>query len=80
MGDLFVFNHLEYDAETLAAEFTRDRSAGLEIALPKNYFPENNPKKLPINSWRPFAFLLISNWINDLYQATPYNLTQLEQK
>jgi homoserine O-succinyltransferase len=78
-GDLFVFNHLEYDATTLADEYHRDAAEGLETALPKNYFPQDDPAKTPINNWRPFAFLLISNWINDLYQSTPFELADIKK-
>ena len=76
-GDLFVFNHLEYDAKTLGDEYHRDVAAGLNTALPQNYFVNDDPALLPTNYWRPFAFLLMTNWINDLYQATPYDLTRL---
>ena len=79
-GDLFVFNHLEYDATTLADEYHRDVGAGLDTALPKNYFPNDDLTQSPVNNWRPFAFLLISNWINDLYQSTPFDLTKVEQR
>ena len=78
-GDLFVFNHLEYDATTLADEYHRDIGMGLDTAMPKNYFPNDDPTQLPVNTWRPFAFLLISNWINDLYQSTPFDLTKIKQ-
>ena len=78
-GDLFVFNHLEYDATTLADEYHRDIGTGLDTAMPKNYFPNDDPTQLPVNNWRPFAFLLISNWINDLYQSTPFDLTKIKQ-
>ncbi|MBL6781702.1 MAG: homoserine O-succinyltransferase [Alphaproteobacteria bacterium] len=78
-GDLFVLNHLEYDADTLAAEYNRDQKEGLETPVPLNYFPDNNPAHAPINYWRPFAFLFITNWIHDLYQATPFDLTTLDQ-
>jgi len=78
-GDLFVLNHLEYDAETLGAEYHRDREQGLETALPYGYFPGDDPQATPVNFWRPYAFLLISNWINDLYQATPFDLESLTQ-
>ena len=77
-GDLFVFNHLEYDATTLADEYHRDVAAGLATVMPENYFPDDDPGQAPINNWRPFAFLLISNWINDLYQTTPFDLTKID--
>jgi homoserine O-succinyltransferase len=76
-GDLFVLNHLEYDAETLADEYHRDQGEGLATSLPVNYFPDDDTNRTPVNFWRPFAFLLMSNWINDLYQATPFDLTRL---
>ena len=69
---------MEYDAETLANEFYRDQSEGLKTAMPVGYFPDDDPTRLPVNFWRPFAFLLISNWINDLYQATPFDLAELK--
>ena len=77
-GDLFVFNHLEYDATTLADEYLRDVSEGLEISIPHNYFPADDATQQPVNSWRPFAFLLVSNWVNDLYQSTPFDLAEIE--
>jgi homoserine O-succinyltransferase len=77
-GDLFVFNHLEYDATTLADEYHRDVAAGLATVMPENYFPDDDPGQAPINNWRPFAFLLISNWVNDLYQTTPFDLTKID--
>jgi homoserine O-succinyltransferase len=79
-GDLFVFNHLEYDANTIGDEFHRDLAAGLDTALPQNYFPNDDPALPPINNWRPFAFLLMANWINDLYQATPFDLSSIAAK
>ena len=79
-GDLFVFNHLEYDANTIGDEFHRDLAAGINTALPQNYFPNDDPAMPPINNWRPFAFLLMANWINDLYQATPFDLCSIAKK
>jgi homoserine O-succinyltransferase len=76
-GDLFVLNHLEYDADTLASEYARDQKEGLPTELPHGYFPGDNPDVTPVNFWRPYAFLLITNWINDLYQATPFDLTDI---
>lgn len=76
-GDIFILNHLEYDAETLAAEYHRDASEGLATALPQNYFPDDDPAQDPINYWRPFAFLFMGNWLHDLYQATPFDLSTM---
>ena len=78
-GDLFVLNHLEYDADTLAAEYFRDKDAGLNTALPEHYFPDNDDRLSPVNRWRPFAFLLLINWLNELYQDTPYILSEIDQ-
>jgi homoserine O-succinyltransferase len=78
-GDLYVLNHLEYDAHTLAAEYHRDQMEGLETALPLNYFPNDDPDHAPVNYWRPFAFLFITNWIHDLYQSTPFDLSTLHK-
>ena len=73
-GDFYVFNHLEYDANTLGDEYFRDNLSGVETNIPKNYFPNNDKTKYPENTWKPFAYLLISNWLNDLYQDTPFDL------
>ena len=50
---------------------------GLDTAIPAHYFPQDDDSRPAINRWRPFAFLLISNWLNDLYQDTPFDLTSL---
>lgn len=76
---VYMFNHLEYDALTLAEEYQRDREKGLAIAPPKNYFPEDNPTLAPQNNWRAHAHLLVSNWLNDVYQGTAYKLEEIGQ-
>lgn len=63
---LCMFNHLEYDAGTLAAEFHRDRRAGSLIDPPRHYFPDDDPERAPDNSWRPHAHLLFSNWLSGI--------------
>lgn len=70
--DLFILNHLEYDAITLKEEFLRDKSENIDIQIPKNYFPDDDIQKDPINRWRPYAFLLFSNFINEVYQDVPF--------
>jgi homoserine O-succinyltransferase len=71
---IFVTGHSEYDSHTLAREYERDLKKSLKIDMPKHYFPNDNPKKLPIVNWRSHAFLLYSNWLNYyVYQTTPYN-------
>jgi len=70
---IMITGHLEYDASTLADEYSRDRQRGLEIHLPEHYFPKNDPNRAPLNRWRSHAHLLFSNWLNYyVYQETPY--------
>lgn len=72
---IFVTGHSEYDAETLNNEYVRDKNQGLEIAVPKNYFPNDDDTKEPIVRWRGHANLLFSNWLNYfVYQTTPYDI------
>ena len=70
--DLFILNHLEYDAVTLKEEFLRDKSENIGFQIPQNYFPDDDIQKDPINRWRPYAFLLFSNFINEVYQDVPF--------
>ncbi|MGX5721219.1 homoserine O-acetyltransferase MetA [Shinella zoogloeoides] len=74
---LYIFNHVEYDSTSLADEYFRDVSAGVPIKLPKNYFPHNDPSLPPQNRWRGHAHLLFGNWINEIYQTTPYDLEKI---
>lgn len=67
---LHMFNHIEYDTETLADEYVRDGSG----PVPANYFPCNDPSNQPENRWRSHAHLLFANWINEVYQTTPFDL------
>ncbi|KNG95551.1 homoserine O-acetyltransferase MetA [Pseudaestuariivita atlantica] len=75
---LYIFNHFEYDSGTLGDEYARDRDnaqvAGTEIEVPVNYFPGNDPSQTPRNRWRSHAHLLYGNWVNAIYQSTPYDL------
>lgn len=70
----YMFNHLEYDAKTLNQEYQRDLKHDAKTRMPHNYFPDDKPQNQPINVWRSHAHLLIGNWINDVYQATPYDV------
>ncbi|QPQ30736.1 homoserine O-acetyltransferase MetA [Lysinibacillus sp. JNUCC 51] len=71
--NIMITGHLEYDATTLADEYSRDVAKGLDIEVPVNYFPHDNPENEPINSWRAHTHLLFSNWLNYyVYQETPY--------
>ncbi len=75
---IFVTGHSEYDTETLKNEFLRDKDAGLDIKMPKNYFPNDDITKLPLNTWRSHANLLYSNWLNYfVYQTTPYDIEEI---
>lgn len=71
----FVLCHLEYDANTLALEYLRDLEKGMHPNVPVNYFPNNDPKKKPLVTWRSAGQLMFSNWLNYyVYQTTPYDL------
>jgi homoserine O-succinyltransferase len=74
---LYMLNHLEYDNRSLADEYERDLKAGLDTPPPKNLFPGGNPVKEPENRWRSHAHLLFQNWINEIYQTTPFDLEKI---
>jgi len=80
MRKVFITGHCEYDRETLAKEYFRDVDKGLNIKVPYNYFPNDDPTKTPLNKWRGHANLLFSNWIEHIvYQLTPYDLEELSK-
>ena len=74
---LYIFNHVEYDSHTLAKEYFRDVEAGEAIAVPTGYFPGDDPTREPLNRWRSHAHLLFGNWINRIYQTTPFDLDRI---
>ena len=74
---LHMFNHLEYDSDTLHNEYIRDLSTRQDVNLPLNYYPDDDPKNDPVNSWRGNGHLLFSNWVNFLYQTTPFLLKDI---
>ena len=75
---IFVTGHSEYDALTLKSEYDRDTAKRLDIKVPKNYYPDDNPTLRPIVKWRSHASLLFSNWLNYyVYQETPYDLKEI---
>ncbi|MDP3720875.1 MAG: homoserine O-succinyltransferase [Anaerolineaceae bacterium] len=77
---VFITGHSEYDPFTLKAEYDRDVKAGLPIAIPVNYFADDDPSKAPVVRWRGHSHLLFANWINYyVYQETPYDLSQFKQ-
>jgi homoserine O-succinyltransferase/O-acetyltransferase len=71
---LYIFNHFEYDSDTLKQEYDRDVANGTPINVPLNYYPDDNPAMPPLNRWRSHAHLLYGNWINEIYQSTPYEI------
>ncbi|MCR8827262.1 homoserine O-acetyltransferase MetA [Pseudosulfitobacter koreensis] len=74
---LYIFNHFEYDSDTLKQEYDRDVAAGTEINVPMNYYPNDDPSQPPQNRWRSHAHLLYGNWINEIYQSTPFDLAKI---
>jgi homoserine O-succinyltransferase len=75
--EIYVSGHLEYDPLTLDREYRRDVAKGLPIEVPVNYYPDNDPAKTPVVRWRAHANLFFENWLNYVYQGTPYNLDEL---
>lgn len=71
---LYIFNHFEYDSGTLKEEYDRDVAAGKPINVPANYYPDDDPSRPPLNRWRSHAHLLYGNWINEIYQSTPFDM------
>lgn len=74
---LYIFNHFEYDSDTLKQEYDRDVESGTPINVPINYYPDDDPSRKPQNRWRSHAHLLYGNWINDIYQSTPFDLAEI---
>ncbi len=77
--EVYVTGHFEYGRDTLASEFWRDFNKGLPIRVPVNYFPDDDPEKQPIFTWRAHANLLYRNWLNWVYQMTPYELDRIPE-
>ncbi len=76
---IFITGHPEYDADTLKNEYERDVNAGKPIEIPVNYFPNDDVTKPPLVTWRSYANLLYSNWLNYfVYQTTPYDITEIK--
>lgn len=71
---LYMFNHIEYDTLSLDREYRRDQGKNLPIGVPANYYPSDDPEQPPENRWRSHAHLLFGNWINEVYQHTPFDL------
>lgn len=76
--NFYSTGHFEYDRDTLAREYFRDIDKGLDIKIPQNYFPDDDPTKIPVVNWRSTANIIFSNWLNYfVYQRTPYDLSTL---
>lgn len=76
--EFFVTGHCEYDFDTLRNEYQRDVLKGIDPEVPKHYFPDDDPAKEPINTWKAHAHLLYANWLNYyVYQNTPYDLNEM---
>ena len=76
----FVLGHAEYDRNTLAKEYYRDKYKGLNPNIPYNYFRHDDPASNPPMVWRSNATLLYTNWLNYfVYQQTPYDLQELKE-
>ena len=76
---VFLTGHSEYDADTLAKEYMRDKNAGINPRVPENYFPNDDDTKKPMITWRGHATLLFTNWLNYfVYQTTPYEIDKIK--
>ncbi|MEP2642735.1 homoserine O-succinyltransferase [Roseobacter sp.] len=71
---LYIFNHFEYDSDTLKHEYDRDLASGTPINVPSHYYPKDDPTRQPLNRWRSHAHLLYGNWLTEVYQDTPYDI------
>ena len=77
---VFLMGHAEYDRDTLKKEYLRDLAAGVDIRLPRNYFPGDDPAREPVVNWRSCAHLLYANWLNYcVYQTSPYDIRDIEK-
>ncbi len=75
---LYIMNHFEYDSHSLAGEYARDKGKDAQnTKLPVNYFPDDDPNRAPENRWRSHGHLLYGNWINEIYQSVPYQLSRI---
>jgi homoserine O-succinyltransferase/O-acetyltransferase len=77
---VYIFNHFEYDSDTLKQEYDRDAASGAPIEVPVNYYPDDDPARAPQNRWRSHAHLLYGNWISEIYETTPYDKDKIGQE
>ena len=79
--NFFVFGHPEYDTDTLMKEYERDIAQGMDMPLPRHYFPGDDPTRTPHATWRAHAQLLYTNWLNYyVYQTTPYDINRVGEE
>ena len=79
-SQVFLMGHAEYDRDTLYKEYKRDVAAGIDIQVPANYFPDDDPDKMPLVKWRSCAHLLYTNWLNYcVYQTSPYDIEDIKK-
>ena len=78
--NLYMFNHIEYDSNSLKEEFERDRVSGKAARPPHGYYPGDDVLAAPLNRWRANAHLLFGNWINQIYQSVPFDLVSIGNK
>ena len=77
---VFLMGHAEYDRDTLYKEYMRDVAAGIDIQVPSNYFPDDDPAQMPLVKWRSCAHLLYTNWLNYcVYQTAPYDIRDIKK-
>jgi homoserine O-succinyltransferase len=74
---IFLMGHPEYDRYTLRDEYRRDKAKGMDIAVPMHYFPDDDPEKEPMLQWRSHSSLFYANWINYVYQETPFDINMI---
>ena len=74
---VYIFSHFEYDSATLKQEYDRDVEAGTPINIPTNYYPGDDPSQEPTNRWRSHAHLFYGNWLNRIYQTTPFEMDDI---
>ncbi len=77
LNQVHMFNHLEYDTDTLLNEYQRDVEAGRDIQVPVDYFPDDDPAQPPLNRWRGHGHLLYGNWVNMMYQRAPFRIEDI---
>jgi homoserine O-succinyltransferase len=76
-GDIYMFNHLEYDTDTLKLEYLRDLQQAPDVGLPHNYFVDDDSNTTGPNVWRPLAYLMFSNWTYWIYEDVPHDLKDI---